>query len=98
MKKKKVRDVVLTHGHEDHVGGLPYLLRVVRVPQVWATKLTLELVASKLFFFQAEGGIRVFHVTGVQTCALPISSSRSRPSGPRKPLPTSRSGRRPCPT
>src|SRR5690606_40054038 len=34
-----------------------------------------------VFFFQAEDGIRVFHVTGVQTCALPISGdvSRSRP-------------------
>src|SRR5919201_1836656 len=40
--------VLLTHGHEDHVGALPYLLREVGVPAVYGTKLTLELVASKL--------------------------------------------------
>jgi ribonuclease J len=44
----KVLAVVLTHGHEDHVGALPYLMRQVRVPQVWATRLTLGLVKSKL--------------------------------------------------
>jgi ribonuclease J len=43
-----IRAVVLTHGHEDHVGALPYLLREVRVPEVWATRLTLGLVHSKL--------------------------------------------------
>jgi len=40
--------LVLTHGHEDHVGGLPYLLREVDVPELWATRLTLGLVKSKL--------------------------------------------------
>ncbi len=40
--------VVLTHAHEDHVGGLPYLLREVEVPKVIGTPLTLGLVQSKL--------------------------------------------------
>ena len=44
----QVRAVVLTHAHEDHVGALPYLLREVPVPEVWATRLTLGLVKSKL--------------------------------------------------
>jgi ribonuclease J len=43
-----VRAVVLTHGHEDHVGALPYLMREIDVPEVWATRLTLGLVKSKL--------------------------------------------------
>src|ERR671935_404944 len=43
-----IRAVILTHGHEDHVGALPYLMREVRVPEVWATRLTLGLIKSKL--------------------------------------------------
>jgi ribonuclease J len=43
-----IRAVILTHGHEDHVGGLPYLMRDVRIPEVWATRLTLGLIKSKL--------------------------------------------------
>ncbi len=47
-REEMVRAVVLTHGHEDHVGALPYLMREVRVPLVIATRLTLGLVKSKL--------------------------------------------------
>jgi ribonuclease J len=45
---KPIRAVLLTHGHEDHVGSLPYLLRQADVQEVWATRLTLGLIKSKL--------------------------------------------------
>jgi ribonuclease J len=48
LRDREIRAVVLTHAHEDHVGALPYLLREVRVREVWATRLTLALVQSKL--------------------------------------------------
>lgn len=45
--KEKVRGIILTHGHEDHIGGLPYILRQLNVP-IYATKLTMGLVEHKL--------------------------------------------------
>ena len=51
----ELKGVVLTHGHEDHVGSLPYLLREFNVP-VYATKLTLGLVRSKLQEFGIKKG------------------------------------------
>jgi ribonuclease J len=48
LRDRQIRAVVLTHAHEDHVGGLPYLLRETRVTEIWATRLTLALVKSKL--------------------------------------------------
>ena len=48
LEGREVLAVVLTHGHEDHVGALPYLLREVKVGEVWATRLTLAMIGSKL--------------------------------------------------
>src|ERR1700750_505594 len=48
LQDKNIRAVVLTHAHEDHVGALPFLMREVRVNEIWATRLTLGLVKSKL--------------------------------------------------
>lgn len=51
--KEKVKGIILTHGHEDHIGSIPYFLKKLNIP-IYGTKLTLGLVENKLLEHKIE--------------------------------------------
>ena len=47
-KKQRIRGIFITHGHEDHIGSLPYVLPMLDFPPIYATRLTQGLIQVKL--------------------------------------------------
>jgi ribonuclease J len=60
--KDKVKGIVLTHGHEDHIGALPYFLRQLNVP-VYGTRLTLGIVGTKIMEHNMQKDVELRTVT-----------------------------------
>jgi ribonuclease J len=61
--RDKVRAILITHGHEDHIGGLPYVLKILNVP-IYATKLTMGLIESKLKEANLLGDTKRYLING----------------------------------
>ncbi len=58
--REKIKGMVLTHGHEDHIGAIPYFLRDIKVP-VYGTRLTIGLVRNKLEEHNIVGDLRTIN-------------------------------------
>lgn len=60
--REKVKCIFITHGHEDHIGALPYILKEINVP-VYASKFTLSLIESKLIEFNMVSSCSLNEIT-----------------------------------
>ncbi len=69
QNSEKVSGIILTHGHEDHVGALPYLLKQLNVP-VYGTRLTLGLVNTKLGEHGLQGKVSLNEVSPSKSLTL----------------------------
>ena len=71
--KEKIKGLLLTHGHEDHIGAIPYLLKRIQIP-VYGTRLTLGILEGKLEEHGILKNSKLTEITAGQTVKLGVFS------------------------
>ena len=57
--KNKIRALIITHGHEDHIGGIPFLIQNVNIPVIYAPRLAAALIKSRLEEYHMADRVKV---------------------------------------
>ena len=60
--RNKVKALFITHGHEDHIGGIPFLIRTIRIPVIYAPRLAAALIRHKLEDARIKDNIKIVEV------------------------------------
>lgn len=66
-KKERLRGILITHGHLDHIGGLPHILPKLNFPPIFATKLTLGLIHKQLEEYGLTNKVKLHEITPDKT-------------------------------
>src|SRR5574344_2125012 len=62
--QSKIKGLVITHGHEDHIGGIPFLVQSVNIPVIYAPRLAAALIKNKLEEHRIRQKVNIVEIDG----------------------------------
>ena len=72
INRNKIKALFITHGHEDHIGGIPFLIRSVYIPVIYAPKLAAALIRHKLEENRIKDQIKIVEYDSDTIVKLPM--------------------------